>query len=158
MRTANFCEPKTFTCATPGRLEMRWASMVSAYSSTCCSGKVGELSARNRIGESDGLTLRMVGGFGISAGSLRRLPAIADCTSWAAPSILRSRANCRVMRVTPWLLVEVIESTPAMVENWFSSGLATAEAMVSGSAPGRVAVTAMVGKSTLGSSLTGSCE
>ena len=44
---------------------------------------------------------------------------------------------------------------PAMVENWFSSGAATADAMVSGSAPGRLALTWMVGKSTLGSSLTG---
>ena len=43
-----------------------------------------------------------------------------------------------------------------MVENCFSSGVATAEAMVSGLAPGRVALTRMVGKSTLGRSLTGS--
>ena len=58
--------------------------------------------------------------------------------------------------MTPWALVEVIESMPAMVENCFSSGVATAEAIVSGLAPGRLAVTWMVGKSTLGSSLTGS--
>ena len=32
-----------------------------------------------------------------------------------------------------------------MVENCFSSGVATAEAMVSGVAPGRVALTWMVG-------------
>ena len=44
---------------------------------------------------------------------------------------------------------------PGMVENWFSSGAATDEAMVSGSAPGRLAPTEMVGKSTLGRSLTG---
>ena len=36
----------------------------------------------------------------------------------------------------PWPLTEVIESMPAMVENCFSSGVATAEAMVSGLAPG----------------------
>ena len=35
---------------------------------------------------------------------------------------------------------------PAMVENCFSSGVATAEAIVSGLAPGRLAVTWMVGK------------
>ena len=45
-----------------------------------------------------------------------------------------------------------------MVENWLSSGVATADAIVSGSAPGRPALTTMVGKSTLGSSLTGSVE
>ena len=44
---------------------------------------------------------------------------------------------------------------PAIVENWPSSGVATAAAIVSGEAPGRLAVTEMVGKSTLGSSETG---
>ncbi len=43
-----------------------------------------------------------------------------------------------------------------MVENWFSSGLATEEAMVSGLAPGKSTLTDIVGKSTFGSSLTGS--
>jgi hypothetical protein len=43
-----------------------------------------------------------------------------------------------------------------MVENCRSSGVATADAMVSGLAPGRLAATWMVGKSTLGRSLTGS--
>ena len=42
-----------------------------------------------------------------------------------------------------------------MVENWRSSGVATEEAMVSGLAPGRLAYTWMVGKSTFGRSLTG---
>ena len=45
---------------------------------------------------------------------------------------------------------------PAIVENCCSSGVATAEAIVSGVAPGRLAQTMMVGKSTLGRSLTGS--
>jgi hypothetical protein len=36
------------------------------------------------------------------------------------------------MCVLPSALVEVIESRPAMVENCFSSGVATAEAIVSG--------------------------
>ena len=44
---------------------------------------------------------------------------------------------------------------PWMVENWFSSGEATDDAMVSGSAPGRLANTEMVGKSILGRSETG---
>ena len=43
-----------------------------------------------------------------------------------------------------------------MVANCFSSGSATADAMVSGLAPGRPACTWMVGKSTVGRSLTGS--
>ncbi len=51
--------------------------------------------------------------------------------------------------------VEVIDEMPAMVESWRSIGPATEAAMVSALAPGRVAVTAMVGKSTLGSAETG---
>ena len=53
------------------------------------------------------------------------------------------------------MLLELIELSPAMVENCFSSGVATEEAIVSGLAPGRLALTTMVGKSTLGRSLTG---
>ncbi len=60
-----------------------------------------------------------------------------------------------VIEVEPCVLEESIEAMPAMVENWLSSGVATADAMVSGSAPGSDADTTMVGKSTLGSSLTG---
>ena len=45
-RTAYFWEPKTCTWATPLIMEMRWAIVVSAYSSTAASGSVGELSAR----------------------------------------------------------------------------------------------------------------
>ena len=53
-------------------------------------------------------------------------------------------------------LDEVIVSIPGMLENTLSSGVATADAMVSGFAPGRDAVTSKVGKSTLGRSLTAS--
>ena len=45
---------------------------------------------------------------------------------------------------------------PAIVENCFSSGVATAEAIVSGLAPGSCAWTWIVGKSTFGSAFTGS--
>jgi hypothetical protein len=45
---------------------------------------------------------------------------------------------------------------PAIVENCFSRGVATAAAMVSGLAPGSWAETWIVGKSTLGSEETGS--
>ncbi len=108
------------------------------------------------MGASAGLTLRKYGGEGRSSG--RSLPAVvmADCTSRAAASISRFRANWSVIRVEPTELMEVMESRPAMVENCFSSGLATAEAMVSGLAPGRDTRTSMVGKSTLGRSETGS--
>src|SRR3989440_8816007 len=82
--------------------------------------------------------------------------AMAACTSWPAASMLRSSVNWIVMFVTPSALVEVIESMPAIVLNCLSSGVATAEAIVSGLAPGRFAITWIVGKSTFGRSLTGS--
>ena len=46
------------------------------------------------------------------------------------------RSNCRVILVEPWILVELIELRPAIVENCFSSGVATEDAIVSGLAPG----------------------
>ena len=58
--------------------------------------------------------------------------------------------------VEPKFETEVMLSMPAIVENCFSSGVATADAIVSGLAPGRDAETWMVGKSTVGRSLTGS--
>ncbi len=73
----------------------------------------------------------------------RRPPAreMAAWMSCAAASILRSSVNCTVIEVLPCELVEFIDWMPAMVENSRSSGVATEEAMVSGLAPGRAAVT-----------------
>ena len=92
----------------------------------------------------------------ISVGSRRAAVLIADWTSSAAPSMSRLRSNWSVIRVSPSPLIEVIEVMPAMVANWRSSGVATEAAMVSGLAPGRLAVTWMVGKSTRGRAATGS--
>ncbi len=78
-------------------------------------------------------------------GSRRSTWAMAAFTSCAAASMSRSSTNCSVMLVEPWPEEEVITSTPGMVENCFSSGVATAEAMVSGEAPGRLAFTEMIG-------------
>ena len=55
--------------------------------------------------------------------------------------MLRFRSNCKTMFVEPSWLIEVIWLMPAMRPNMRSSGVATAEAMVSGLAPGRLAVT-----------------
>src|SRR3954469_17391419 len=108
------------------------------------------------MGWSAGFTLRNEGGVGISGGSCPPACVIAACTSSAAPSRLRLRLNWMVMLLCPSVFVEVIESMPAMVENCFSSGDATDDAIVSGLAPGNDAFTWMVGKSTFGRSLTGS--
>src|SRR5277367_230767 len=107
------------------------------------------------IGSSAGLTFLYDGGLGIPCGSWAWVSAIAACTSCAPASMLRVRLNCSVMLVEPWMLLEVIESRPAIVENCFSSGVATEDAIVSGLAPGSDALTTMVGKSTLGRLLTG---
>ena len=70
--------------------------------------------------------------------------------------MLRVRSNCSVTLVEPRPLVEVISVTPAIRPNMRSSGIATADAIVSGLAPGMPALTLMVGKSIVGRSLTGS--
>jgi len=60
-----------------------------------------------------------------------------------------------VMVLVPCDEFDDIEEMPATVESWRSMTPATEAAMVSALAPGRVAVTAMVGKSTRGSAETG---
>ncbi len=63
--------------------------------------------------------------------------------------------NCRVTEVLPSELVDDISVTPGMPLKPTSSGVATAEAMVSGLAPGRRALIWMVGNSASGSGATG---
>jgi len=65
--------------------------------------------------------------------------------------VLCRRVNVAIQReldgdcALPSALTDDIESTPAIMENCFSSGVATDDAMVSGFAPGRLAETWMVG-------------
>src|SRR6266480_184231 len=155
MRTAYFAEPNTWTCATPLTVDRRCARNVSAYSSSADSWRVLDVRARYRIGESAGFDLLYDGGC-MPGGSCRRVLEIAACTSCAAASMLRDRVNCKVMFVPPSVLDDVMASMPAIVENCFSSGGATAAAIVCGLAPGSPADTVIVGKSTFGRSLTGS--
>ena len=100
--------------------------------------------------------MRKLGGLGRLLGNWPCAALIAVCTSSAAPSMLRSRSNCSVIWVSPSELLEVICDSPAISENWRSSGCATLAAMVSGLAPGSRPVTWRVGKSTWGSGATGS--
>src|SRR6516162_10820752 len=72
--------------------------------------------------------------------------------------MLRLNPNCRVIRTEPTVLVEVISLTSAICPRWRSSGLATVVATSWGLAPGKVACTEMVGKSTCGSGDTGSLK
>ena len=73
---------------------------------------------------------------------------MADCTSWAAASMSRLRSNCSVTWLTPNELDDVITCSAGIWPNWRSSGAVTRAEMVSGLAPGRLAETWMVGKST----------
>src|SRR5258708_28164618 len=98
---------------------------------------VGDVNPSMMTGASAGLTLRHQGLRGRLAGNCPRAALMAACTSRDAASILRLRSNCRVMLVEPRLLDEVISLIPAMRPNWRSRGVATADAMVSGLAPGR---------------------
>ncbi len=75
------------------------------------------------------------------AGSCPPALVMAAWMSCAAASMLRLRVNCTVITVVACELVELMLSTPAMVENSRSSGVATEDAMVSGFAPGSEANT-----------------
>src|SRR6201992_377626 len=108
------------------------------------------------IGASAGFTLRYVGFAARFAGRYDRAALIAASTSRAAPSMSRFRSNCRVIDVVPSELADVISLTPAMWPNCRSSGVAIDDAMISALAPGKLAPTAIVGKSTCGSGDTGS--
>src|SRR5262249_23950620 len=55
-------------------------------------------------------------------------------------------------------LLELSDTTPGMAESRFSIGVAIDDAMVSALAPLRLAVTTIVGKSTLGRELIGNCR
>src|SRR5882757_8775398 len=112
MRTAYCCDPYTCTCATPLTVEICCASIFSAYSSTVDSGIVADERTMFRIGASAGFTLRCVGGLGIDDGSDLAAAAIADWTSCAAASMLRSSVNCSVIVDRPSVDVDVIESMP----------------------------------------------
>ncbi|MCY1438943.1 hypothetical protein D9M71_551610 [compost metagenome] len=92
----------------------------------------------------------------IPLGSKLREALIAAWTSRAAPLMSRSRSNCRITRVEPWLERLLMVLTPAILPKDRSSGVATDEAMTSGLAPGRLAWTTITGKSICGNGATGS--
>src|SRR5258707_7166824 len=128
---------------------------MSPFSLTAESGSVADPSETNSTGKSAGLTLRKLGGIVISIGSRRCAMVSAVCTSRAAASMLRLRSNWMVMTLVPCDELDDIDEMPEIVESWRSMMPATEAAMVSALAPGKIAVTAMVGKSTFGSADTG---
>ena len=119
------------------------------------AGSWSDVSARIMIGAADGLNLRNTGAVGRSDGRSVAAALSAAWTSRAAPSILRDRSNWTVIPVVPKLLCEVSSVTPAISPRRRSIGAAIVAAIVSGSAPGRVAITRMVGNSIAGRLATG---
>jgi hypothetical protein len=89
------------------------------------------------------------------AGNWLRAALMAACTSRAAASMFRFRSNCIAIPVLPNWLEEVIWLIAAMRPNCRSSGVATADAIVCGSAPGNEAPTLITGKSMVGNEATG---
>ena len=157
-RTAYFAEPLTLTCDTPSTIEMRGAMMSSAYSSTFAMSRLSDVRLICRIGWSAGFILRNDGGAVSVGGSSGIAAEIAVCTSVIALSMSRFRSKVSVTLELPVPLRDVISSTPAIVVNCRSSGLATDAAMMTGSPPGRFAETLIVGYSTAGRSLIGSAR
>src|SRR5437868_3010872 len=104
-----------------------------------------DVSASVRIGVSAGLLLLYVGGAGSVRGSTLVAALIAACTSCSALSMLRSRSNCSVICELPWLDTDVICASDGIWPNCRSSGVVTADAIVSALAPGSIVLTTMVG-------------
>ena len=155
-RTAGREAPPKVTCPTPVTWLSFCCSTLDAASNSRPWPSVSEVTASTMAGALAGLILRYCGLLGRSPGISMRAALIAACTSRAAPSMLRDRSNCSTMRALLTVLVEVISRTPAMAPSARSSGVVRLVATVSGEAPGRLAVTRMVGNSTRGRGATGS--
>ncbi len=144
-RTAGFCAPLMVTRPTPNTWEIFCARMLSAASFTWSSGSVFEVTASVRMGTSAGLLFEYVGGAGSVRGSRLEAALMAACTSCSAASMFRSSSNCSVTCELPKLDTEVICASAGICPNCLSSGVVTAEAIVSALAPGSSVETRMVG-------------
>src|ERR1035437_5318621 len=104
---------------------------------------------------SDGFFFSKVGGCGRFFGRSPSAALIAVWTSNAAASTLRARSNWTLIELAPSELVDVIEVTPGKIASARSSGDVTDEAIVSALAPGKSALTDIVGISTCGTPVIG---
>src|SRR5580700_4956865 len=155
MRTAGSELPPTRTWPTPWTCASFCANTEEAMSYNCGLGTTSDSSVIDRIGWSAGLIFRYLGSWGRLEGRNPAAELMAACTSRAAALMSRLRSNWSVTCADPTELLEVISVTPAMRVNCFSSGVATDAAITAGLAPGRLALTLMVGKSTSGKAETG---
>ena len=133
------------TSPTPETWEIFCARIESAASSTCETGMVSELTASESTGVSAGLLLLYVGGAGNVRGNRFEAALIAACTSCSAASMLRDSSNWSVICELPKPDTDVICARPGIWPNCRSSGVVTADAIVSALAPGSRVETRMVG-------------
>ena len=89
--------------------------------------------------------MEYVGGVGSWLGRRLEAALIAACTSCCAASMLRSRSNCSVICEYPKLETLVICVSEGICPNCLSSGVVTADAIVSALPPGRYVDTTIVG-------------
>ena len=154
-RTAGCADPPTKTCPTPSTWEASAQESSRRRRTFAPPVIVSDDNARIRIGASDGFDLAIRG---IAREVCRQLAAgRIDRGLYVACGRINVAVQVKLQRdtVEPNWLEEVIWFMPEMRPNCRSSGVATADAMVCGSAPGRPAPTLMTGKSTLGRDATG---
>ena len=96
------------------------------------------VTASVRIGWSAGLLFEYVGGAGSVRGNRFDAALIAAWTSCWAASMSRSSVNCSVICELPKLETDVICASDGIWPNWRSSGVVTADAIVSGLRAGQL--------------------
>ncbi len=106
---------------------------------------MSELTLNEMTGTSAGLLLLYVGGVGSVRGSRLEAALMAACTSCSAASMLRSRLNCSVICELAALDTDVSWASDGICPSWRSSGVVTAETIVSALAPGSSVDTTIVG-------------
>ena len=106
-------------------------------------------TTRVSTGSASGSAFWMMGGR-MLGGRLRSAPATFSLTSWAALSISRSRTNWQTTRALPSVAMDVISSSPLMVDNASSRGSTTWVVISSGVAPGSRTLTLTVAGSARG--------
>src|SRR6185295_12686802 len=108
-------------------------------------GTLSDVAAMVTTGTSAGLLLLYVGGVGSPRGSRFDAALIAACTSCWAESMSRSSSNCSVICEVAALDTDVICKSDGICPSWRSSGVVTADTMVSALAPGKLVETTIVG-------------
>ena len=144
-RTAGKVAPPMDTWPMPSSCDSRCCSTLLAASYNWPRVRVCDVNARIMSGASAGFTFRYDGLLDRLVDTSAAAALMAASTSRAAPLMSRFKSNCRVMRVWPEVLLEVISVTSAIWPRKRSNGSATLVDTVSGSAPGSEADTEMVG-------------